>query len=151
MGTYFQTKEQAESASKWLIVDAAGIPVGRLATEVASIIRGKTHPEFTKHVSGGDFVVVINAAKAVFTGKKMSDKIYYHHTGFPGGLKEVNAETLLKKHPERVIESAVKGMLPKGALGHQMIGKLKVYAGTEHPHAAQMPAVYQLKYARPAA
>ena len=151
MGTYFQTKEEAESASKWLIVDAAGVPVGRLATEVASIIRGKTHPEFTKHVSGGDFVIVVNAAKAVFTGKKLSDKKYYHHTGFPGGLKEVSAGTLLEKHPERVIESAVKGMLPKGALGHQMITKLKVYAGTEHPHGAQMPQPYELKHTRPAA
>ncbi len=151
MGTYFQTKEEARSASKWLIVDAAGVPVGRLASEVASIIRGKTHPEFTKHVSGGDFVIVINASKAVFTGRKLSAKVYYHHTGFPGGLKGISAETMLEKHPERVLEAAVKGMLPKGALGHQMIKKLKVYKGSEHPHAAQMPEPYELKYARRAA
>lgn len=151
MGTYFQTKEEAESASSWFIVDAAGVPVGRLASEVAAIIRGKNHPEFTKHVDGGDFVIVVNAEKAVFTGKKLSQKIYYHHTGFPGGIKGITAETLLKKHPERVLQAAVKGMLPKGALGHQMINKLKVYVGTEHPHNAQMPQPYELKYVRRAA
>ena len=148
MGTYFQTKEEARSASRWLIVDAAGIPVGRLASEVAAIIRGKNHPEFTKHVDGGDFVIVVNAAKAVFTGKKLSDKVYYHHTGFPGGIKGITAGTMMEKNPERVVHAAVKGMLPKGALGHQMITKLKVYVGEDHPHAAQMPEPYELKYAR---
>jgi len=151
MGTYFQTKEEARSASKWLLVDAAGVPVGRLASEVAAIIRGKNHPEFTKHVSGGDFVIIINASEAVFTGKKSSGKMYYHHTGYPGGIKGISAETMLAKHPERVLEAAVKGMLPKGALGHQMIKKLKVYKGAEHPHVAQMPETYELKYAKRAA
>jgi len=148
MGTYFQSKEEAQSASRWLLVDATGVPVGRLASEVAAIIRGKNRPEFTKHVDGGDFVVVVNAEKAVFTGKKTAQKVYYHHTGFPGGIKGIVAETLFKKHPDRVLKAAVKGMLPKGALGHQTINKLKVYVGTEHPHVAQMPQPYELKYAR---
>ena len=148
MATYFQSKEEAIAASKWVVVDATGLPVGRLASEVASLIRGKHRPEFTKHVSCGDFVIVVNAEKVIFTGKKESKKIYYHHTGFPGGVKSATAGQLLKNHPDRVISHAVKGMLPRGALGHQMISKLKVYAGAEHPHSAQMPEPYEIKFAR---
>ena len=151
MATYFQSKEEANAASKWVIVDATGVPVGRLASEVASLIRGKHRPEFTRHVSGGDFVIVINAEKVALTGNKMNDKIYHHHSLFPGGIKSISAKKLLATHPDRVIKNAVKGMLPRGALGHQMNDKLKVYAGAEHPHTAQMPEVYELKYAKRAA
>ena len=151
MSTYFQSKAEAESASKWVVVDATGVPVGRLASEVASLIRGKHRPEFTRHADGGDFVIVINAAKAVFTGKKLSNKVYYHHTGFPGGIKGIPAGEMLAEHPDRVIISAVKGMLPKGALRYQMMTKLKVYAGADHPHAAQMPEKYEMKYVGQAA
>lgn len=150
MKTYFQSREEAISASKWVVVDASGFPVGRIASEVATLIMGKHRPQFTKHADGGDFVIVINADKAVFTGSKLSNKIYYHHTGYIGGLKEVSAGELMEKHPDRVIKAAVKGMLPKSALGHQMIRKLKVYSGPDHPHAAQQPETYELKFARQA-
>lgn len=148
MSTYFQSKEEASVASKWVVVNAAGVPLGRLASEVAALIRGKHRPEFTRHTDGGDFVIVVNAGQVVLTGKKRSLKIYYHHTGYPGGLKEIKAETMLSKHPDRVIKGAVQGMLPKGALGHRMINKLKVYAGAGHPHSAQMPEAYELKYCK---
>ena len=123
----------------WYIVDAAGQTLGRLATEIASRLRGKHKPEYTPHVDTGDYIVVINAEKVRVTGNKTSDKIYYSHTGFPGGIKEISFEKLIAKAPERVIEAAVKGMLPRNPLGRDMYRKLKVYAGTNHPHAAQQP------------
>jgi large subunit ribosomal protein L13 len=139
MSTEFVTAEAALEDAKWWIVDATGVPAGRLASKVATIIRGKHKPTFTPHVNGGDFVVVVNAEKVVLTGSKKSNKMYRHHTGYIGGLKEVTAGKMLATKPEEVIESAVKGMLPEGILGHRMLKKLKVYTGSEHPHAAQMP------------
>ncbi|MDY0205603.1 MAG: 50S ribosomal protein L13 [Pseudomonas sp.] len=123
----------------WYVVDAAGQTLGRLATEIASRLRGKHKPEYTPHVDTGDYIVVINAEQVRVTGNKTSDKIYYSHTGFPGGIKEISFEKLIAKAPERVIEAAVKGMLPRNPLGRDMYRKLKVYAGTNHPHAAQQP------------
>nr|NNM90933.1 50S ribosomal protein L13 [Bacilli bacterium] len=129
---------------KWYVIDAAGQRVGRLAAEIASILRGKHKPEFTPHVDVGDFVVVINAEKVVFTGKKLQDKMYYRHSGYPGGLKTTSAAQMLEKHPERVLEMAVKGMLPHNSLGADQYRKLKVYAGPDHPHAAQQPIARNL-------
>lgn len=123
----------------WYVVDAAGQTLGRLAAEIASRLRGKHKPEYTPHVDTGDYIVVINAEQVRVTGKKTSDKIYYSHTGFPGGIKEITFEKLLEKAPERVLEAAVKGMLPRNPLGRDMYRKLKVYAGTNHPHTAQQP------------
>lgn len=123
----------------WLVVDAEGKTLGRLATEIARRLRGKHKPEYTPHVDTGDYVVVVNAAKVQVTGAKTTDKIYYHHTGYPGGIKGVSFEHLRDSHPERIIERAVKGMLPRGPLGRDMLRKLKVYAGNEHPHSAQQP------------
>ncbi|PWI58646.1 50S ribosomal protein L13 [Sulfoacidibacillus thermotolerans] len=129
---------------KWYVVDATGKRVGRLATEIATILRGKHKPEYTPHVDTGDFVIVINAEKVVFTGRKLTNKIYYRHSGYPGGLKMTTAADMLNKHPERVIELAVKGMLPHNRLGADQFRKLKVYVGSEHPHAAQQPEVLKL-------
>ncbi len=123
----------------WYVVDAEGKTLGRLATEIASRLRGKHKPEYTPHVDTGDYIVVVNAAKVHVTGRKASSKMYYRHTGFPGGLREVSFEKLVAYKPEMIIEKAVKGMLPKGPLGREMYRKMKVYAGTEHPHAAQQP------------
>lgn len=144
MSTVFQTKEDAIANRKWLVIDAENQIVGRVASTVANLLRGKHKPTYTPHNDGGDFVIVINADKARFTGNKEADKLFRHHTGFIGGLKEVNAAELRAKHPERIIETAVKGMLPKSALGRNMLDKLKVYAGSEHPHAAQKPSVIGL-------
>lgn len=131
---------KAESAQRdWYVVDAAGQTLGRIASSIASRLRGKHKPEFTPHVDTGDYIVVINADKVRVTGNKAKDKIYHRHTGFPGGLKSVNFEKLMAKAPERAIQNAVRGMLPKGTLGAAMFGKLKVYAGDTHPHAAQQP------------
>ena len=124
---------------KWYVVDATGYTLGRLASEVAKVLRGKNKPEYTPHIDTGDYVIVINAEKIAVTGKKMDQKMYYHHSDYIGGLKETTLKEMLAKHPERVIEHAVKGMLPKGPLGRQMYTKLHVYAGAEHPHAAQKP------------
>ena len=129
---------------KWYVVDAAGQTVGRLAAEVAKVLRGKNKPTFTPHVDTGDFVIVINAEKAVFTGKKLTDKMYFRHSGYPGGTTFTAAGKLMEKAPEKVIEKAVRGMLPKNRLGAQMYRKLNVYAGSEHPHAAQKPEVLAL-------
>ena len=126
---------------KWYVVDAAGQTVGRLAVEVAKVLRGKNKPTFTPHVDTGDFVIVINAEKAVFTGKKLTDKMYFRHSGYPGGTTFTAAGKLMENAPEKVIEKAVRGMLPKNRLGAQMYRKLNVYAGSEHPHAAQKPEV----------
>ncbi|BEU87470.1 50S ribosomal protein L13 [Selenomonas sp. TAMA-11512] len=129
---------------KWYVVDAEGQTVGRLAAEVAKVLRGKHKPTFTPHVDTGDFVIVINADKVKFTGKKLTDKVYFHHSGYPGGTTFTPAGQLLEKAPEKVIEKAVRGMLPKNRLGAQMYRKLNVYAGAEHPHAAQKPEVLEL-------
>ena len=123
----------------WFVVDASGKTLGRLATELARRLRGKHKPEYTPHVDTGDYIVVVNADKISVTGNKAQAKMYYHHTGFPGGLKSVSFEKLVAAKPEKPIEIAVKGMLPKGPLGRAMLAKLKVYAGGEHPHAAQQP------------
>ena len=128
----------------WYVVDAEGKTLGRLATEVARRLRGKHKPEYTPNVDTGDYIVVINAEKVGVTGNKRADKMYYRHTGYIGNLKETNFEKLVAKHPERVIELAVKGMLPKNPLGRDMYRKLKVYAGNEHPHAAQQPQPLEL-------
>ncbi len=123
----------------WYVVDAADKTLGRLATEIARRLRGKHKPEFTPHVDTGDYIVVINAEKVKVTGNKATDKTYYRHTGYPGGLRSMTFDKLIEHAPERIIEGAVKGMLPKGPLGRAMYTKLKVYAGAEHPHAAQQP------------
>lgn len=124
---------------KWYVVDAEGQTLGRLSSEIASILRGKKKPIFTPHLDMGDYVIVVNAEKVKVTGKKLKQKIYYHHSDYVGGMKEVTLKDMLAKHPERVIEYAVKGMLPKGPLGRQMYKKLFVYAGPDHKHAAQKP------------
>lgn len=123
----------------WYVVDAEGKTLGRMATEIARRLRGKHKPEYTPHVDTGDYIVVINAEKVHVTGKKARDKIYYHHTGYIGGIKSISFEKLMDKAPERGIQRAVKGMLPRGPLGRAMFKKLKVYAGSEHPHTAQQP------------
>lgn len=138
MRTTYMAKPNAVER-KWYVIDAAGKRVGRLATEIATILRGKHKPEFTPHVDTGDFVVVVNVEKVVFTGKKLTKKMYYRHSGYPGGLKETRAIDMLNTHPERVLYSAVKGMLPHNTLGRQQLTKLKLYAGSEHPHQAQQP------------
>ena len=132
-----------EVERKWYLIDAEGATLGRLAVEVANILRGKNKPQFTPNVDTGDFVVVINADKVIVTGKKETDKIYRHHTGFPGGLKEISFKALMEKDPRLAIEKAVKGMLPHNTLGAEQFTKLKVYAGSEHPHAAQKPVEYK--------
>ncbi len=126
---------------KWYVVDAEGQTLGRLASEVAKILRGKHKPIFTPHIDAGDYVIIVNAEKVKVTGKKLDQKIYYHHTGYVGGLKQTKLKDMLAKHPERVLEHAVKGMLPKGRLGREMYRKLFVYDGPEHKHAAQKPEV----------
>lgn len=131
-----------EVERKWYIVDATGKPLGRLASEVARILRGKHKPIYAPHVDTGDHVIVINAEKVVLTGKKREQKFHYHHSGYPGGLKKVSYNTLLATKPERAVMLAVKGMLPHNRLGRKMLKKLRVYAGSEHPHAAQQPEVW---------
>ena len=131
----------AKVERKWYVVDATGYTLGRLASEVAKVLRGKNKPEFTPHVDTGDYVIIINAEKITVTGKKLDQKIYYHHSDYVGGMKETTLREMLAKKPEKVLELAVKGMLPKGPLGREMYTKLHVYAGAEHPHAAQKPEV----------
>jgi len=142
MGTYSAKQEDVER--KWFVVDASGKTLGRLATRVASILKGKTKPIYTRHVDTGDFVIVLNADKIHLTGRKLDQKVYYRHSGYPGGLKSITAGTLLKTKPEQVIKFAVQGMLPKTQLGKHMLSKLKVYSGDKHPHAAQQPV--ELKF-----
>ncbi len=137
MKTYQAKKEEVEH--RWFLVNAEGKILGRLATKLADVLRGKTRPTFTPHMDTGDFVVVVNAEKIALTGKKMKDKIYYHYTGHPGGIRAMSAEKLLAKKPTEMIRIAVKGMLPKNSLGRQVIRKLKVYSGPDHPHEAQKP------------
>ena len=129
----------AKVERKWYVVDATGYTLGRLASEVAKVLRGKNKPVFTPHVDTGDYVIVVNADKIKVTGKKLDQKIYYHHSDYVGGMKETTLREMLAKKPEKVEELAVKGMLPKGPLGREMFTKLHVYAGAEHPHAAQQP------------
>lgn len=128
----------------WYIIDAQNMVLGRLATEIARRLRGKHKPEYTPHVDTGDYIIVINAEKVRVTGNKTVDKMYHHHSGYPGGLKSINFEKLQAKAPEQIIEKAVKGMLPKGPLGRDMYRKLKVYAGSEHNHSAQQPIALTL-------
>jgi large subunit ribosomal protein L13 len=135
--TYYAKPGEVER--EWLLVDATDIPLGRLASEVASILRGKRKPQYTPNVDTGDFVVVVNASKVKLTGNKLADKKKYRHSGYPGGLKETAISEMLAKRPERVVEGAVKGMLPKNTLGRAMGKKLKVYGGPDHPHQAQNP------------
>ncbi len=140
MNTYrteFVSKEKVDR--KWYIVDAAGKTLGRLCSKIAFKLQGKDKPNYTPHVDNGDFIIVINAEKIKVTGNKLEDKIYYHHSGYIGGLKEISLKKLLQTYPERVIFHAVKGMLPKSRLGRKMLKKLKVYAGPDHPHKAQKP------------
>ena len=134
----------AEVQRRWYVVDAADAPLGRLASRLAPILSGKVKPTYAPHVDGGDFVVVVNAEKVAVSSNKSRDKIYYRHSGYPGGLKEESFESLISRRPEAVIERAVRGMLPKNRLGRRMIRKLKVYPGSEHPHRAQNPEVLDL-------
>ena len=137
MKTYMANPDTIDR--KWYVVDAEGCTLGRLASEVAKILRGKNKPQFTPHIDTGDYVIITNAEKIKVTGKKLSQKIYYHHSGYVGGMKETTLSEMLAKKPERVLELAVKGMLPKGPLGRKMYKKLFVYAGPEHKHEAQKP------------
>jgi large subunit ribosomal protein L13 len=139
MKTFMANPDKIER--KWFVVDADGMTLGRLASETAKVLRGKNKPEFTPFVDTGDYVVIINADKIKVTGRKMEQKIYYHHSEYVGGMKETTLKEMLAKKPTRVLELAVKGMLPKGPLGRQMLKKLHVYAGAEHPHTAQQPEV----------
>ncbi|MEQ8289611.1 MAG: 50S ribosomal protein L13 [Gammaproteobacteria bacterium] len=138
------TAKPAEVKRDWYVIDASGKTLGRLATEVARRLRGKHKPEFTPHVDTGDYIVVINARDVRVSGNKSTDKLYHHHTGYPGGIKSITFEKQIAKKPEKVIETAVKGMLPKGPLGRAMYRKLKVYAGAEHSHAAQQPQALEI-------
>ena len=140
MSTYVATKDSIER--KWLLIDAEGLTLGRLATEVAKLLRGKHKPTFTPFLDTGDYVIVINASKMVLTGNKLDQKKYRHHTGYPGGLKEVDYRTLMAKNPEKALELAVKGKLPKNSLGRQMFRKLHVYAGADFEQTAQKPEAY---------
>ena len=137
MKTFMQTKETVDR--KWYVIDAENLPLGRVATKAATVLRGKHKATFTPHIDCGDYVIIINADKVKLTGNKVNDKMYYNHSGFPGGLRERNAKTMLEKYPEEMVERAIKGMLPNGPLGRQMYRKLFVYAGSEHNHSAQKP------------
>lgn len=139
------TVKPNEIQRKWHLVDATNKTLGRLASEIARRLRGKDKPEYTPNMDLGDYIIVINAEKIHVTGKKDTDKMYYRHSGYPGGIKEISFDKLIKKNPEYIIEQAVKGMLPKGPLGRQMFRKLKVYAGAEHNHAAQQPELLEIE------
>ena len=139
----FVAKEQ-DITKKWYVVDAKDKVLGRLATQIAMHLRGKHKPVFTPHADTGDFVVVVNADKIALTGKKWDKKIYYHHTGYTGGLKQISAKKLLEKKPEDILRFAVKGMLPKNSLGRRQLKKLKIYVGTDHPHEAQQPEILEI-------
>jgi large subunit ribosomal protein L13 len=143
MKTYFATDSNV--AHQWYLIDASGKVLGRLATQIAKYLRGKHKPEYTPHADAGDYIVVINASKIKVTGNKEQEKIYYSHSGYPGGLKEITLEKLRAKKPAQIIEHAVKGMLPKNPLGRAMLSKLKVYADAEHPHQAQQPIEIKLE------
>jgi large subunit ribosomal protein L13 len=136
------TAQRGEVPRQWYVVDAQGKVLGRLASRIAMVLRGKTKPVFTPHIDTGDFVVVINAAQVQLTGRKLDQKIYYRHSGYVGGLKEISARQLLQKKPGEVLRHAVRGMLPKNSLGRQLLKKLKIYPGGEHPHQAQQPLAF---------
>ena len=143
MKTFMANAQTVER--KWYVVDAEGMVLGRLASQVAAILRGKHKPIFTPHVDTGDYVIIINADKVVLTGKKLEQKKYYHHSGYVGGLKEISYKTLLQKKPEFAVYEAIRLMMPKGPLGRQMLKKVKIYRGSEHNHVAQQPEVLELK------
>lgn len=138
------TPKPGEVTREWLVIDATDVVLGRLASHTAALLRGKHKPTFANHIDIGDFVVIVNADKVALTGQKLQKKLAYRHSGYPGGLKSVSYEELLEKNPVRAVEKAVRGMLPKNSLGRQQLSKLKVYAGAEHPHAAQQPKTYTL-------
>ena len=142
MQTTYMAKP-SEVEKKWYVLDASDKPLGRVASEAARLLRGKHKPTFTPHIDTGDHVIVINAEKAILTGKKLDQKYYYHHSGYPGGLKEVKYKDLMAKKPVLAVEKAVKGMLPHNSLGRATAKKLKVYAGSDHPHAAQKPEIWE--------
>lgn len=142
MKTYTPKPEDIER--EWFLVDAEGKTLGRLASKIAEVLRGKHKPVYTPHLDCGDYVIVVNADKVQATGQKLDQKIYYRHSGYPGGLKSINLRDQLQKHPQRVVEAAVRGMLPKNPLGRKMLTKLKVYAGDSHPHQAQQPKVLEV-------
>ncbi|MEA4898551.1 50S ribosomal protein L13 [Bacillota bacterium Meth-B3] len=143
MNTYMAKKGAVDR--QWLVIDAEDLVLGRMASQVASMLRGKHKPCFTPHVDTGDYIIIVNADKVRFTGKKLDQKLYRHHTGYPGGLKEATARQMMAKKPEFVIKEAVRGMLPKGPLGYAMLKKLHVYAGPEHKHEAQQPVAFEIK------
>ncbi len=143
--TFSTTPTHIEETRQWWVVDAQGQTLGRLASQIAPYLRGKTKPIYTPHLDTGDYVIVINCEKIHVTGKRMDDKIYYRHSGFMGGLKKMTLREMMAKHPDRAIKIAVKGMLPSNALGRNMLKKLKIYVGPEHPHAAQKPQVLELE------
>ena len=143
MSSYIAKPETVER--KWYVIDADGVVLGRLASQVALMLRGKHKPTFTPHVDTGDYIIVVNTDKIAMTSRKLDQKIYYHHSGYPGGLKETKYRDLLANKSEFALKKAVRGMLPKGPLGNKMFKKLKVYAGAEHPHAAQQPEVFDMK------
>ena len=145
MKKYTSSAKNSDNPQKWYVVDANGAVLGRLASQVAHRLRGKHNPKFTPHVDTGDWVIVINAEKIVLTGRKMDQKMYYRHSGYIGGLKQMSAKELLEKKPEELVRSAVKGMLPKNKLGRQLFKKLKVYTGNAHPHEAQQPEVIKIQ------
>jgi len=140
--TYTARAEDMER--EWFLVNAEGKTLGRLASEIAQVLRGKHKPIYTPHLDCGDYVIVVNAEKVRVTGRKLDQKMYYHHTGYPGGIKSISLRNQLQKHPERVLQAAVRGMLPKNRLGRKMLKKLKVYAGDSHPHQAQQPKMLEL-------
>jgi len=140
--TYTARAEDMER--EWFLVNAEGKTLGRLASEIAQVLRGKHKPIYTPHLDCGDYVIVVNADKVRVTGRKLDQKMYYHHTGYPGGIKSISLRNQLQKHPERVLQAAVRGMLPKNRLGRRMLKKLKVYAGDSHPHQAQQPKSLEL-------
>jgi len=140
------TPKPGDIARTWYVVDAANVPLGRLSSEIAQVLRGKNKPTYAPHVDGGDFVIVVNADKVHVSGNKEIEKIYFRHSGYPGGLRAETLSEVRTKHPERLVEVAVRGMLPKNRLGRQMLRKLKVYAGADHPHAAQKPEQLTLRY-----
>ena len=144
MRTYSATADDVEASREWYVVDAAGQNLGRLATQIATVLRGKHKPLYTPSLDCGDFVIVVNADKVHVTGRKLDQKFYYRYSGYPGGLAEISLREQLAKHPERVIEAAVKGMLARNRLRRQLIRKLKVYAGPQHPHQAQQPKAFPL-------
>ncbi|HZB34290.1 MAG TPA: 50S ribosomal protein L13 [Streptosporangiaceae bacterium] len=142
MRTY--TPKPADVQRQWYVIDATDVVLGRLASQVAALLRGKHKPIFAPHLDTGDFVIIVNAEKVALSGKKLEQKRAYRHSGYPGGLRSISYADFMRKHPERAVEKAIKGMLPKNRLGRQMFGKLKVYAGPEHPHQAQKPVPYEI-------